>query len=183
MRMTLIAALAALSLSAGTASAQYGRYPVPNYGPGYKGNISPYLNILRGQNTGIDYYLGTRSEQQRRNNAQEFREELDTLPARTRIAGEDLPELSKTMPIPSGAYSVFNNTSGYFNNTSGSFAYGGRPPTSTGARPGTQGAPPRRAGTPSRSGANPGFQPKPFGPPPGVPPTTLPPSGAGSGGF
>src|SRR5687767_5840391 len=108
MRTLLIAALVALPLSAGSASAQFGQYPVPNWGPGYRGNISPYLNIFRGTNTGIDYYLGTRSEQQRRSNAQEFREELDTLPSRGRVRGEDISETAPNTPIPSGAYSVFN---------------------------------------------------------------------------
>jgi hypothetical protein len=149
-----------LCLFVGAAPAQFGQYPVPNWGPGYRGNISPYLNILRGQNTGIDYYLGTRAEQQRRANAQEFRSELDTIPFRDRFASEDLPGNEPDRPIPSGANSVFNNTGGYFNNTTGAFAYPTRPPGPSTVRPGALAAPPRQAGTPPRSGANPGFAPR-----------------------
>src|SRR5262245_37092258 len=91
MRMLLVTALAlaGLTLSAGAASAQYGTYPVPNYGPGYRGNISPYLNLFRGQNTGIDYYLGTRSESQRRLDARTFRDDITDLRARERVLEED----------------------------------------------------------------------------------------------
>ncbi|MFO0842163.1 MAG: hypothetical protein U0797_07140 [Gemmataceae bacterium] len=163
MKTLWIAALAALPLVAGSASAQFGQYPVPNWGPGYRGNISPYLNILRGTNTGIDYYLGTRSEQQRRANAQQFRDELDSLPARNRVLGEELSETSPGKPIPSGAYSVFNNTGGYFNNTAGAFAYPNQQLSPSGVRPGTQASPSRRAGAAPRSGASPGFPSRPAG--------------------
>lgn len=176
MRMLLIAALLALPLTATPALAQYGRYPVPNYGPGYRGNISPYLNIFRGTNTGIDYYLGTRSEQQRRTNAQEFREELDALPYRDTVRGEDLPNVVR--PIPSGSYALLNNTGGYFNNTGGYFAYPGRGGNQP-IRPGAYTPPPRRAGSPSRTGPNPGFQPRPFVNPPQTAPGANPTPGGG----
>ena len=51
MRIELVAGLTglALFLASGAAPAQApgGRYSRPNYGPGYRGNISPYLNIFR----------------------------------------------------------------------------------------------------------------------------------------
>src|SRR5204863_1881127 len=87
MRNHLAYALAALALvAAGATRADAQGYLGPNqgptYGPGYRGNISPYLNLLRGQNTGIDYYLGTRSEFQRRADARQFRQDIDDLDRR-----------------------------------------------------------------------------------------------------
>lgn len=158
MRNLLIAAVLGLTASAGLAEAQFGRQQVPNWGPGYRNNISPYLNILRGRNTGVDYYLGTRSETQRRQNAQEFRDDLGAIQGRELFQDEDIPQL--VQPIPSGSYALMNNTGGYFNNTSAYFSYPGR----SGAqpiRPGIYTPPPRRSGTPPRRGSNPGFQPTP----------------------
>lgn len=176
MRRLILASLMILLLHQSQGRAQYGRYPVPNYGPGYRGNISPYLNILRGTNTGIDYYLGTRSEFQRRANAEEFRSELYSLEGRERLQREDLPNLVR--PIPSGSYALINNTGGYFNNTGSYFAYPGRQGSQP-IRPGSYAPPPRRAGSPSRSGPNPGFQPKPYVTPPQRAPGANPPGNFG----
>jgi hypothetical protein len=123
MRKQLVLALGTLALLAGAATqanAQPGNYIGPNtgpvYGPGYRGNISPYLNIFRGQNTGIDYYLGTRSEQQRRANAQQFRDDIDELDRRAGI-GEVIDEFGqRQIPVQSGTPTAFGNTLGYYTN-------------------------------------------------------------------
>ncbi|MFO0881171.1 MAG: hypothetical protein U0840_27930 [Gemmataceae bacterium] len=172
MRSLLVACLVGVSLGAGAAQAQFGRINQPNWGPGYRNNVSPYLNILRGRNTGIDYYLGTRSEFQRRANAQEFRDDLGALQNRELFQDEDIPQL--VQPIPSGAFAVVNNTGGYFNNTQAYFSYpgsGGNQPI----RPGIYTPPPRRSGSAPRRGSNPGFSPtpgpyKPQNAPPANPP-------------
>jgi hypothetical protein len=114
MRTLLVAGLTGLGLlmAAGAASAQtgYGRYSRPNYGPGYRGNISPYLNIDRGNNVGINYFLGTRSEQQRRTDARLFRSEIDDIATR-----EGEPAItSGTAPQPNSLQRYFNNKTGYF---------------------------------------------------------------------
>jgi hypothetical protein len=103
-------ALGALVMTAGSASAQFGRYSRPNYGPGYRGNISPYLNLARGNNTGINYYLGTRAESQRRQNASEFADDIRDLQGR------------ETQVITSGTAPQRNTLQRYFNNTGGYFA-------------------------------------------------------------
>lgn len=100
------------------ADAQYGKYSRPNYGPGYRGNISPYLNILRGQNTGIDYYLGTRSETQRRSNANEFRGDIGDLSLReTELRDRVLePRITsgQTTTKTNDLRYYYNNTRSYF---------------------------------------------------------------------
>jgi len=120
MRKHLGFALAALALllgSAGGASAQgyLGPNTGPQYGPGYRGNISPYLNLLRGQNTGIDYYLGTRSEFQRRTDARQFRADIADLDRRE---AEGIPSEGPVTepPLQSGTASTFGSSMGYYNN-------------------------------------------------------------------
>ncbi len=161
MRTLLLLVFVAIAGAGLAHGQQFGQYPVPNWGPGYRGNISPYLNIIRNNNNqnlnaGINYYLGTRAEQQRRANAQEFRDEIEALPLRDRLRGEDIPENFRA--IPSGSYSLMNNTGSYFNNTYNYFSYPGRQGRQP-IRPGMVTAPPRRPGAPSRTGMNPGFAP------------------------
>lgn len=116
--VTLLGVLAILA-AAGPAAAQFGPPGRPNFGPGYRGNISPYLNITRFNNNnngnnnffsnaGINYYLGTRSEQQRRSNAAQFREEIGTLQE------EDRTITSGTQSVPNTMGRYFNNTGGFF---------------------------------------------------------------------
>jgi hypothetical protein len=112
---TMLSAASVLLIgAAGTAQAQFvGPAPAPNYGPGYRGNISPYLNILRGRNVGIDYYLGTRSEFQRRRDAAEFREDITDLDRRTGAVFDEAPI---DRPVQSGTPVTFGSTLGYYNN-------------------------------------------------------------------
>ena len=71
---------------------------------------------------------------------------------------ENLPR--PRAPVPSGTYSLVNNTGGYFNNTYNYFGTGARiqPPI---IRPGQYTAPPRTPGAPARGGNSPGFAPNP----------------------
>lgn len=124
MRLTFVAGLAALGLflAAGPASAQpppgrygrptYGQVIPPNYGPGYRGNISPYLGIVRGNNTGINYFLGTVSEQQRRQNTRDFRLDIADLDVATRENRQLIT--TGTNPLRNSMQLLFNNTGGYF---------------------------------------------------------------------
>lgn len=120
------AMLVTLALT-GNASAQFGQVRPPNYGPGYRNNISPALNLLRGQNLGIDYYLGTRAEQQRRVDAREFRNDINDIRNTERLPVEEDEE-----PFTSGTGPAVNNTRGYFNNTYGYY------PSTQQRRPGGQ---------------------------------------------
>ena len=107
------------------------------------GNISPYLNLFRGQNTGINYYLGTRSEQQRRQNAQEFRDDIDELERRAG-AGEVIDEFGqRQIPVQSGTPTSFGTTLGYYTNRQNYIA----PSVARmGAGVGVYGPPPGRGG-------------------------------------
>jgi hypothetical protein len=124
MRTLLVTALGVLGLlaAAGSAPAQgfgasglgYGRYGRPAWGVGYRGNISPYLNLARfsnnnfNQTAGINYYLGTRSEQQRRANAQQFADDIRILAENEQII------TSGTQPQRNTVQRYFNNTGGFF---------------------------------------------------------------------
>src|SRR5262245_25261943 len=112
----LVIALAALGLVAwsGSAQAQLGPQTGPSYGPGYRGNISPYLNLQRGRNTGIDYYLGTRSEFQRRQNAAEFRQDIDDLSQRESVAVP--PEKRRARPVATGTQTSFGSLGEFYPN-------------------------------------------------------------------
>jgi hypothetical protein len=117
----------------GTFTPPFGR---PTWGPGYRPQLSPYLNLLRGGDPAANYFLGTVPEQQRRANAQFFRQQLLDLEAKTgpTVAAEDVDILGPT--LVSGHPTAFNTTAGYFNNLT---------PRTPGMRPATP-LPPRRGG-------------------------------------
>src|SRR3954452_3103126 len=121
MRHPLIPALGTLALLAAAATqanAQPGSGIGPNtgptYGPGYRGNISPYLNLQRGQNTGIDYYLGTRSEFERRSDGRQFRQDIDDLDRREGEGALDEGGARREVPLQSGTPTTFGSTLGYY---------------------------------------------------------------------
>src|SRR3954466_2039287 len=67
-RPTLIAALATLTVlvaSTDDAPAQYNPYFRPGAAKGPQPPVSPYLNLLRGRNTAVNYYLGVQPAQDR----------------------------------------------------------------------------------------------------------------------
>jgi hypothetical protein len=122
MRSHLVLALSAaaallllLLFGASRADAQFAPNTGPTYGVGQKGNISPYLGIVGNQNAGINYYLRTRSEQQRRFNAQQFRDELDDLETRDPFGAPDDGQGRQTL-VQSGTLATFGSTMGYYNN-------------------------------------------------------------------
>jgi hypothetical protein len=109
----LAALLAVESAQAQITGGYYGRSGPPNYGPGFRPQLSPYLNIIRGRDFGVDYYLGTRQEFLRRQNTATFRSEIDELRARE---GGAVPGAEVVRPVESGTATTFGNTLGYFNN-------------------------------------------------------------------
>ncbi len=127
------AALLGLAALAGPAAAQYTRptlgapFTGPNFGPGYRPMLSPYLNLNRGGDPAINYYLGTLPEQQRRQNAQLFRQQILDLERRAPLAAEDVDLLGP--PLTSGHPTAFGNTAGYFNNQNPRLYGGGAAPT------------------------------------------------------
>src|SRR6516225_5942547 len=92
MRLVPLALAALVLAGAGTARAQFLPPSRPNYGPGYRPQLSPYLNLLRGGDPASNYFLGVIPEQQRRANNQLFRQEISALEleaAQSRLAPQD----------------------------------------------------------------------------------------------
>jgi len=115
---TLLIVTAAL-MFAPAAQAQVGPRRPPVYGPGYRPNLSPYLNLLRGGDPSSNYFLGTLPEFQRRSNAATFRQAIADLDAITAPKPEEYEE--DLTPVQSGTRPYVNTTGGYFNNTGGYF--------------------------------------------------------------
>jgi hypothetical protein len=139
-----LAAVALLGpLAAGQARAQPFDYPIrpPAYGPFYRPGLSPYLNMLRGGDPAVNYYLGVVPEFQRRRNDAVFRGAILDLEARTAaapaLAAEDV-DIARPL-AQTGHVTAFNNTANYFNNPI--------PLTGVGAR--TIATTPSRSATPS----------------------------------
>jgi hypothetical protein len=152
MRNLLVLSLAVLGgltpLACPTARAQYPS-PLPGagmgpggYGAGNRGPmLSPYLNILRGRNFGIDYYLGTRSLFQIRSNQNMQQAEIGELAARE---ARDVAALGAEVPVQTGTTVAFGNTLGYYNNPV-NFVAPAVGPLSPIGRGTSFGAPPRRS--------------------------------------
>jgi hypothetical protein len=92
-------------------------YLPPQYGPGYQTPLSPYLNFLRGGDPAANYFLGVVPEFQRRQNAAQFRSQIQglqilTAPLRNPPEGPeaDLPRGF----IPSGHAATFGFTGSFF---------------------------------------------------------------------
>jgi hypothetical protein len=131
MRLVPLALAALVLAGAGTARAQFLPPARPNYGPGYRPQLSPYLNLLRGGDPAANYYLGVIPEIQRRTNAQIFSTEISELDRRT-LGAIPTTEQSLFQPLPgTGHPTTFGNT-GYF--------FGGTLPPTAG-RPGGTGLP------------------------------------------
>ena len=108
----LLAAVAWLFSSAGSASAQPFPLSAPNYGVGYRPALSPYLNLLRGGDPAANYFIGTVPEQDRRQNTRLFSSALIEMDQRVTNLTQ---ELDLSVPITStGHITAFGNTGNYF---------------------------------------------------------------------
>jgi hypothetical protein len=127
MNRLVCVSLAVLLTAASLARAQFQPPTAPNYGPGYRPQLSPYLNLLRGGDPAANYYLGTLPEFQRRANAQLFGSEISELDRRVfgTIPTEE-QRLQQALPA-SGHPTAFGYTGYYF---------GGSTPANRGQRPG-----------------------------------------------
>jgi hypothetical protein len=122
MKRLVLTTLIALA-GAGTASAQFLPPARPNYGPGYRPQLSPYLNLLRGGDPAANYFLGVIPEEQRRYNARVFSADIADLDRRLLGATAPTEEQRLFTPLPgTGHPTVFGNTGTYFG---GSNPYGG----------------------------------------------------------
>jgi len=113
MQRTFILSLLSAALIPGLASAQYFQQRQP-FNPYAQPAISPYLDIVRGGNPAINYYNGTLTEIDRRNNAiqQQFMQsQVNQLQQQTTLLEEQdfIPALSQT-----GHAAGFQVYGGYF---------------------------------------------------------------------
>jgi hypothetical protein len=120
----LIALAGHLTLATGTVRAQ--AFIPPQYGPGYRPLLSPYLylnnlnNVNGATNPGLNYFLFTQPEFQRRAQYNELRLGLNELAAQTLIPpAPGGPPITAEFDLPrplaqSGHPTYFNNTAGYF---------------------------------------------------------------------
>lgn len=87
--------------------------------PARRPTVSPYLNLLRGQNggggLGLDYYGIVRPEQQYQRAADQFRQDISNL---NRRVDEEQPPASRALETsilsPTGHSTTFFSTSQYF---------------------------------------------------------------------
>jgi hypothetical protein len=103
------AALLLLALTTGRAHAQsLGPRIPPQYGPGYRPALSPYLNLLRGGDQSANYFLGVQPEFQRR-------EDRSNLLTRTRELEQRTGEIEdQEEQAIQGTASDFGDTRNYF---------------------------------------------------------------------
>jgi hypothetical protein len=123
-RLVAITALAGLALlaSAGAAAAQGTAARKPNFGPYWRPQLTPYLDLARGGTPSINYFLGTLPEQQRRYNDYLFSGSLQELDARVlTIAREE--QLLDPLRAPPPA--VYGNVGRFYGNTAGYYGEGG----------------------------------------------------------
>jgi hypothetical protein len=119
-RLALPCGLCLFALAAGPAHAQSGfPYQRPNYGPGFRPGLSPYLNIARGGNPAVNYYLGTLPEFDRRVNQRVVRSEILDLERREAETAAALsPTADLLNPLPgTGHPTAFQDTANYFGPT------------------------------------------------------------------
>jgi hypothetical protein len=125
--LTCVAGL--LLCSAERASAQQPYYPkVPSYGPGYRPMLNPSLNLLRGGNSAVNYYLGAIPEIDRRANARLFSSSIYDLEQRYQNISAPNPDADLlTPPNQTGHPTAFGTTAGYFPQTRFGGLSGGAP--------------------------------------------------------
>lgn len=112
-RFTLALLATLIPLSTQMARAQFAPPTRPNYGPGYRPPLSPYLNLLRGGDPSANYFLGTIPEQQRRYNAQVFSSEISALDQRT-LGNVLTPEQALFQTLPGTGHATAFGTTGYY---------------------------------------------------------------------
>ncbi len=120
----LLAGLAATS----DAQAQYNPYFRPGAPKGPPPPVSPYLNLLRGNNTAVNYYLGVQPaiNQQMLFSGQMLLGDDRRVPPPEAGQEELFPRLAGT-----GHPAVFQNYGGYFNNPNPALSAGQQPAAKT----------------------------------------------------
>jgi hypothetical protein len=104
-----------LLFGSGSAFAQQYGYPGSYLSTLNRPQLSPYLNLARPGDPGINYFLLTIPEQQRRTNDALFRSQLQYLETRPLIPPVTTPEELFAPPPGSGHETAFMYYGGYFN--------------------------------------------------------------------
>jgi hypothetical protein len=140
--MTTVTSLV-LFVSTTPATAQGSLATPPNFGPYYRPQLTPYLNLGRGGNPAINYYLGTLPESERRANFDYVNRSLRDEDLKTQRNAQELQLLN---PIKPALEVTYGNLGTYYGNTGGYYGNGprfgvvpqtplGRPPAAKQSRP------------------------------------------------
>lgn len=107
--------VAALLMLAAVSSAQPAPYVRQSTNPYYTPPLSPYLNMLRGGNPAVNYYLGVVPEFQQRTLNAQYGAQLQNMNQRMAESPE-LPEMDELLPtLPATGHGTqFMNASPYF---------------------------------------------------------------------
>lgn len=112
---TGVLSVASLLLLSGFTFAQQQQYVRPQTNPYYNAPLSPWLNMLRGGNTAVNYYLGVVPEFQQRTLNAQYGAQLQMM--NQRIGSEvETPEMGELLPtLPgTGHGTQFMNASPYY---------------------------------------------------------------------
>jgi hypothetical protein len=120
--MAIAAAVVVLFVSAGEATAQGTSANRPNFGPYWRQQLTPYLDLARGGTPAINYFLGTVTEQNRRANAFAFGNALQELEQQNLATARQEKVIE---PIAQGARVTFGNLGPYYGNTLGYYGDNG----------------------------------------------------------
>jgi hypothetical protein len=96
----LIGLCLVLTIPATARCQYYSPYSRQPYGPYYRPPISPYLDLTRGGNPAINYYLGVRPEIDRRLDEYQMSRDIQDLERRPPLSGA--PEGDELVPTLSG---------------------------------------------------------------------------------
>lgn len=124
------AAFVLLAFPASRVHAQVGPRIPPQYGVGLRPTLSPYLNLLRGGDTASNYYLGVRTEFQRRDDRTNLLTRTRELENRTADIENQEENIIEGTPSDFGdtrTYFAAPNT--YYNRVTPGNINQGRPPS------------------------------------------------------
>lgn len=115
-RSTGLLALVALLSLGGVTYAQPQPYVRQGTNPYYTPPLSPWLNMLRGGNPAVNYYLGVLPEFQQRTLNAQYGAQLQMMNQRLGAEGAEAPEMNELLPTLSGTGhgTQFMNASPYF---------------------------------------------------------------------
>jgi len=112
-------------------------YNQPNYGPGFRPQLSPYLNLTGRNDPAVNYFLGTIPEFDRRYTKQLYGSAIGGLETQAlNPTSPAAPDVDLFTPLATtGHPTTFQNTGGYFQNSQGRPLAAGQTQRPPGSRP------------------------------------------------